>query len=682
MPSTPAWMPDWLRKKARKDEDEITWRDYKQRLDTLGWDEEEPLELPHGLDPQGYMIHNGIVEDMHPSLPDKAYEYNSLLQRNQSRRWLKEKLGATPQSSTNIKEYIPAERGGKKKSDWGVREDAWRAKRRAGVPAPPQLWEMNDEEDVEAYANLLAMARESVARANSSSIPVQRNENSVIPLNSQVPVPIQKNPEPSAMASMDLEGMNGIRSYDVPTQAQMAFVNRGVKYGKRDAKVAAARKRKRRSKKRRSYKRRRTTGTRGRGVIVTPYGTLTGLGGYYDESQRGDFAPNYGARLGSVMGEGVHSFMNMLGFGDYSVKSNSLMNRIDMGTSPPIVRNSQRGEAIILSHREYIGDLVTPAFVGGATATAYAVQNFAINPGNAALFPFGSQIAANFQEYEMRGMIVELKTLSSDYTANLSMGSHFAGTEYNAYATPPQNKQQLENLQYSTSAKPSCSIIHPIECAPINDVNTHLYVAIDSDYKSGDKRLYDMGQLFIGSAAIPAASTSIAEIWVSYEIALFKPILSQGNLKSFIWQNTGVAIGTGYGTAVGASIGANNYAGITWDLPSRVMTFPPVIGRWLVVVTWAESAATTWSPVFNVTPVNSTLLYWFDSTGATRNNANHTTVNASTRQSMTFGLDVTQIPTGGQYPSVTLSGEITALAGTGTVTIIATNWNGLTQALP
>lgn len=264
--------------------------------------------------------------------------------------------------------------------------------------------------------------------------------------------------------------------------------------------------------------------------------TITGNGeyypvpaGYHDPRARIDlekqyaFDPTYGQRLGATLGEGVQSFAKALGFGEYNIQSNSLCSEkwVDMGTSPPKVKNTSKGEATVFSHREYLGELIT----GAGTPSAFTLQEYAINVGNPSLFPFAARIAENFQEWEVRGMLVELKSECSETSTTLSLGSMFCAVDYNSLDPAPVDKTELENMEYACSNKPSSSILMPIECKRSNDVLTHLYIAVDEDYQGGDKRLYDLGRLFIGSFGCPAAAAPIAEIWITYEIAFYKPHL-------------------------------------------------------------------------------------------------------------------------------------------------------------
>lgn len=210
------------------------------------------------------------------------------------------------------------------------------------------------------------------------------------------------------------------------------------------------------------------------------------------------------------------------GLGGYTVRKNSLMSAVDLGQDPPRVANTNRGEATIINHREYLGDL----FSGAGSPTNFSLQKYELNPGNSNLFPFLSSIAKQFQEYEVRGMLVELKSVSSEYAASLALGSYFMAADYNVYGNDPATKQQLENMEYASSAKPSKSMIMPIECDPSNNMVVHKNIAIDSEYHTGDKRLYDWCNVYIGSQGCPQANSPLAEIWLTYEIALFKPIIS------------------------------------------------------------------------------------------------------------------------------------------------------------
>ena len=325
--------------------------------------------------------------------------------------------------------------------------------------------------------------------------------------------------------------------------------------------------------------------------------TISGKGGYYvgtgkDRSYVKGFAPDYGSRVGSAVGEGFQSLAEVLGFGDYQIQRNSLMSNVNMGTDPPTVRNSSRGEAFVVRHREYLGDLKSGVFTPGNTSP-FAIQTYPINPGNSDLFPWLASIARHYQEWEMQGMIVELKTLSSNYAAGLSMGAMFAATQYNVLAPPPKTKIELENMEYSTSNKPSTSTIHCIECARGLDTLTHLYVTNDQNYNTGDARLYDLGNLYIGSFGIPVSNAPIAEIWVSYEVALYKPVLptGTGQFDTEHFLITGCSATFPVGNSLLRMEGSSNAIDLTATTVTSSsglldFSFPNKIARYLVAVSF------------------------------------------------------------------------------------------------
>lgn len=348
-------------------------------------------------------------------------------------------------------------------------------------------------------------------------------------------------------------------------------------------------KRKRKSTKKRSYKRRRTGGFQGyarRGpVIMTPYGTLSGFGGYEDSDMAGE---RWGAKLGGWLGGRAHQlFKNVTGFGDYTIKSNTLYN----GTDPPNIVNTFGEDATVIRHREYVGDLMSGDFPSGGTVTDFHLGQWTINPGNPALFPWLSAIAANYQSYELRGMIVELKSLTSDYSNNSVLGSMFIGTQYNVLESPPEDKRDIENLQYSTSCKPSESMIHGIECDRSLNVGTHLYVNPDGVRGEGDARLYDLGQIFIGSQGIPVENAPIAEIWLSYEVALYKPQVGPGLMQSWRVRDRSTTGDIPWGLGVGRDLipDKDSYAGITartseLDAHDLILKFPDIDDQWHVTI--------------------------------------------------------------------------------------------------
>lgn len=227
-----------------------------------------------------------------------------------------------------------------------------------------------------------------------------------------------------------------------------------------------------------------------------------------------------GSVLGGLLNRGLYA---ITGFGDYVVKSNVLLET----NGPPEVVNRSNKEFVV-RHREYITDIYSLAGTAN-TPSAFGLQTFPINPGSSVTFPWLSTVADKFEQYRIEGMLFEFKSLYSDavVTQNGSIGSTILATEYNSGAPSFSSKQAMENYQFAQSAKPSCSILHPIECARNQNVLSELYVRPGSVPSGEDVKTYDFGDFQIASQGIPlgaaGAAVNLGELWVTYQIALIKP---------------------------------------------------------------------------------------------------------------------------------------------------------------
>jgi len=322
--------------------------------------------------------------------------------------------------------------------------------------------------------------------------------------------------------------------------------------------------------------------------------------------------------LGGVLTDGALS-----GSGAYSnigrrVKKNSLQKAVTISGEVPQIANIGKGEATVIRHREFVKNIKSGDFVPGTTSSKFTLETIRINPANMLLNPWLSEIATNYQEYRYTGMIVELKTLSSELSTTLTLGAVFMATDYNVYALDPPDKVHLENMEYSTSCKPSLTSIMPIECERAFDANTHLYISPDSTQVAGaDSRLYDLGKIHIGSEGIPVANAELAELWISYEVQLYKPRLTDsiyrnGECPGFFRNSSDYTQG---GYPLGQTNNSTdiepfntNLISIDYGTPSTPSTINFVNNLtptcWLVLLEWIGGAAALTSPLtptFSVT---------------------------------------------------------------------------------
>lgn len=221
-----------------------------------------------------------------------------------------------------------------------------------------------------------------------------------------------------------------------------------------------------------------------------------------------------GGIIGRMAGEGIHK---ITGLGDYTVHMNSLLNANGGGR---IVNKNIHG-GIVMRNREYIGDIIS-----SGTAGAFKRQVFSLNPGQLSTFPFLSQVAQNYEEYSLEGMIFEYRTMSADAlnSVNTALGQVIMATNYNAASPLFSGKAEMENYEFGHSCKPSVGMFHPIECEPRQTaVGSILYVRPGSVPAGQDLRLYDWGNFQIATNGFQGTNVNCGELWVEYQICLLKP---------------------------------------------------------------------------------------------------------------------------------------------------------------
>ena len=313
-----------------------------------------------------------------------------------------------------------------------------------------------------------------------------------------------------------------------------------------------------------------------------------GIGGY--------FGGPTGAAFGASLGKGAGALIKKVtGFGDYTVSKNVLMG---MPGDPPSVENIHSGPGMVLRHREYLGDIYTSPTVG-----AFKLDSFPVNPGVSKTFPWGSTIARNFEEYTLEGVIFEFKSTSSDAlnSTNTALGTVIMSTDYDSADSTFSDKYQMLQNHFTNSCKPSMSCMHPIECAKGVTTLTQRYVRGDVVPTGTDIRLADWCHFQIATQGFQAANVQIGELWVTYQIALYKP-QDAAVIPADRFVRSGVTNALPLGTTITNDISTNTL-GCTLD-SSTVLAFPQhrARGRFYVNVRWhAATGATITYPLLTLT---------------------------------------------------------------------------------
>jgi len=222
--------------------------------------------------------------------------------------------------------------------------------------------------------------------------------------------------------------------------------------------------------------------------------------------------------FGQAVGAGIS---RIFGQGDYQINK---VNSNTLQSGAPAFSSLTSGFRI--THREYIRDI--------SSSSVFSSTTFNINPGVNTTFPWLSQVAANFEQYKIRGMVVYLNSSSGSAvgSTNTALGIWGVVTQYDPTEASFTNKQQAENYVGCQSAVPSQSLIHGIECKPSSTVIDKMYIRTGSIPDSEDLKFYDWGKFQVFTSGSQAVSV-IGELWVSYDIEFYKPRLPSGGMIAY-----------------------------------------------------------------------------------------------------------------------------------------------------
>ena len=223
------------------------------------------------------------------------------------------------------------------------------------------------------------------------------------------------------------------------------------------------------------------------------------------------------------------------GRGSYTgVSGNSLIE--GLGTSVPNFSTSDDDHGdLIVSHSEFITDVIGNAWTStdqndatAAPISTFDSQSISLNPGLSKSFPFLSQIAQNFEEYEFIQMIVTYKPKVSNNLSSTDgqVGSVMMYTDYNSNDDPKRSKQQILQAYGHSSDMITKNILHGIECDPsqLAGDGHHFTRVKPPSGSSTDYNDYDAGlfQLVVANTPQALSNQVIGELWVSYNVKLKK----------------------------------------------------------------------------------------------------------------------------------------------------------------
>lgn len=282
------------------------------------------------------------------------------------------------------------------------------------------------------------------------------------------------------------------------------------------------------------------------------------------------------APAGSIVGNNLGAAISKwLGFGDYTVSKNSIVQRAASGI--PMMHKD--GQSVTIRHKEFIGQI--------SGSTAFTIQHeYPINPGLSVTFPWLSRIAQQFQEYKFKGLVFHYIPTSGTAisSASSALGSVMFQTSYRSTDSPPASKIEILNEYWANEVVPFETAAHPIECDPKENPFEVHYVRTGS-ISSGDYLLYDLGRTFVATSGMQSTNV-VGDFWVTYEVELKKPLITS-DVTHGSTSYSGVFIGGTYSTTDYFNGPVTTLGSLPLTLSGRTITFPKgtPVGRYLITCT-------------------------------------------------------------------------------------------------
>ena len=163
-----------------------------------------------------------------------------------------------------------------------------------------------------------------------------------------------------------------------------------------------------------------------------------------------------------------------------------------------------------------------------------------MNPGLKGTFPFLSQLAANYKEYQFVKLAATYISLMSETTTAGQVGQVEMTAQYNVGDPPFENTIDFLNNIGTVSARPiDGPIVCGMECDPRNNVLGTQYVRTGAVPAGQDIKTYDLCRFELATEGMQTDNQIIGQLWFTYEVVLRKPLLyvSVGkNISNYLYK--------------------------------------------------------------------------------------------------------------------------------------------------
>lgn len=205
---------------------------------------------------------------------------------------------------------------------------------------------------------------------------------------------------------------------------------------------------------------------------------------------------------------------------------------------PKFHADDDESGTVTLTRREFVTDVFGPAHINGTDGAVFpfVVQSYSINPGLESLFTWASQIASNYESYELKQCILTYRSTTTDIGSSTTgqCGTVIMATNYNPAAGPFTDKVAMMEYDAAMSCKTTESMSHGVECDPKKLAGTRQRYVRSSAISGQDLKSYDHGlfQLAVANSPESFANQQIGELWISYTVTLRTPKFYTGRGKA------------------------------------------------------------------------------------------------------------------------------------------------------
>jgi len=203
-------------------------------------------------------------------------------------------------------------------------------------------------------------------------------------------------------------------------------------------------------------------------------------------------------------------------------------------SNTPVMRSTGYDGSLMVSHRELVQEVYgagTPLAAGqSGPPSGFEVTTLTVNPGLERVFPWLSQLAANFEEYEIHQCVFEYEGRKMVGTTDeLTIhGTVTAAHKFNFKAQEFQDKHEMQSYPHANQAQAHESLAHGVEADPGKIVGDgHKFVRLGGLLATDDQRDFDHCTFSLAQSNIPAelAAKEIGCLYVAYTVKLMKPKL-------------------------------------------------------------------------------------------------------------------------------------------------------------